>query len=309
MKIKCGMHQPLLKSKRIAFIALLLGTVALAFAPIFCRLSDTSPSSITFWRMALSTPLLATLWLFLPAPQRNYSYKPRMNDYLGLVAAGIFFALDLIIWNVALGFTSVAIATLFVNFAVVFVALFTWFLLRKPLGSGFIVGMIIALIGSVLLIWPHLGSTDHSLLGDGLSLFSAIFYAVYILLLQAARQSFGTMWIMTITGAVSTITACFMAWVLGETLSVETFSSWQALLGLALVVQVLGQGLVTYALADLPATLSSVVLLLQPVIASFIAWHLFDESLALVQIIGMGIILTGISFAKITYAKIEVNNL
>ena len=47
---------------------------------------------------------------------------------------------------------------------------------------------------------------------------------------------------------------------------------WTILLGLALISHAAGQGLIAYALAHLPATFSSVGLLLQPVVAAFFAW-------------------------------------
>lgn len=298
------------KSKTIPFAVLLLGTTALAFAPIFVRLCETTPSSIAFWRMALSTPLLAFAWILFPKPKpktqlaREAATKIGIQDYLGLMLAGIFFTLDIVVWNLSLSYTSVAHATLFVNFASLFVALISWLIFRKPLGRGLILGMLIAIMGSTLLIWPHMkDTTDSSLLGDGLSLLAALFYALYFLFVQIARQKFSTLCIMTLTGMVTSFATLIFVWCLGETLLVQETASWLALIGLAIIVQILGQGFVAQALADLPVTLSSVVLLLQPVLSGLIAWKLFDESLVAIQMMGMIIVITGVAFAKITHAR------
>lgn len=287
------------KTKSIAFAALLLGTAALAFAPILVRLSENEPSSIAFWRVTLSTPVLALAWMLLPAPKAVGPKTHTIWDYMVLILAGIFFALDLAVWNVALGFTSVANATLFVNFASLFLALISWLILKKPLGKGLVAGMFIAISGSILLVWPHLESSDNSLMGDGLSLLAACFYGLYLLFVQIARKRFGTLSIMTLTGIVTAFSALMLALIMGENIQVNQWSAWYPLMGLALV-QILGQGLIAYALAELSATLSSIVLLLQPGIAAVIAWKLFDENLLIIQMVGMSIVIIGIAFAKIS---------
>ena len=71
-------------------------------------------------------------------------------------------------------------------------------------------------------------------------------------------------------------------------------SGWLILLGLALVTQIFGQGLIAYAFAHLPASLSSVSLLIQPVMATVFAWMLFAEPIGLIQVLGGGLVLFGI---------------
>ena len=48
------------KPHPLAFPALLLGNVALAFGPWLVRLADTGPVAAGFWRLALALPFL---WL------------------------------------------------------------------------------------------------------------------------------------------------------------------------------------------------------------------------------------------------------
>ena len=56
------------------------------------------------------------------------------------------------------------------------------------------------------------------------------------------------------------------------------------LIGLALIAQIGGQTVIAYASAHLPASLSSVGLLVQPLIATVAAWMLFGEAVAPVQV-------------------------
>jgi drug/metabolite transporter (DMT)-like permease len=85
----------------------------------------------------------------------------------------------------------------------------------------------------------------------------------------------------------------------GERLLALSLSGWAVLIGLALISQVGGQGMITFALAHLPAPFSSVSLLLQPPVAALLAWLILQEPLSLGQGIGGLIILTGIILARL----------
>ena len=73
-----------------------------------------------------------------------------------------------------------------------------------------------------------------------------------------------------------------------------TGGGWGKLIGLALVSQVVGQSLIAYAMAHLPATFSSVGLLFQPVMAALFAWILLGETLGWIAIAGAMTVLIGI---------------
>jgi drug/metabolite transporter (DMT)-like permease len=61
---------------------------------------------------------------------------------------------------------------------------------------------------------------------------------------------------------------------------------------------VAGQGLITYALAHLPAPFSAVALLLQPVVSTFCAWVILAETVNGWQLLGGLIVLGGIWLAR-----------
>ncbi len=78
----------------------------------------------------------------------------------------------------------------------------------------------------------------------------------------------------------------------------QSANGWWVLVGLALVTQILGQGLIAYAFAHLPASLSSLSLLIQPVTATIFAWALFGEAIGALQFAGGAIVLAGIWLAR-----------
>ena len=89
-----------------------------------------------------------------------------------------------------------------------------------------------------------------------------------------------------------------MALLSGESLIATTAYGWAVLLGLALISHAGGQSLIAYALAHLPAALSSVSLLLQPAVAALLAWIILGEALGPWQALGALIILVGIYLAR-----------
>ncbi|CBS85857.1 DMT family transporter [Azospirillum lipoferum] len=288
------------RTQRVALIALLLGALGIAFAPIFVRLSDVGPVAIGFWRMALATPVLA-LWMVSESRQRagRASRRPSsLADYGRLSMAGLCFAGDLAVWHTSVRYTSVANATLLANFAPLFVAPVAWFLFKERITGRFVLGMLLALAGAVVLMGQSFQLSADHLFGDALGLLTAVFYAGYILSVGHLRAEFSTATIMTWSGVITAAVLLPLGLFGGETMLPATAAGWLVLAGLALFSHAGGQSLIAYALAHLPASFSSVSLLLQPAAAAILAWILLNEPLGLLQAAGAAVILMGILLAR-----------
>ncbi|HZZ94401.1 MAG TPA: DMT family transporter [Usitatibacter sp.] len=300
--------------KRAAFLCLLAGGCAIAFAPIFVRLSETGPVASAFWRCALAVPLL---WLAawhisasaasaasaasVAAPGRDADRHPGRgrNLALALLAAGLFFAADLGVWHFSILYTSVANSTLLANLAPIFVTLAGWLIWRRHVTRLFLVGMFTAIAGMFVLVGPEFGQGGRPLLGDTLGALTAVFYAGYFLAIKVARDGgASTARVMAWSTTISSLVLLPVALLFPQPFLPATLSGWMVLAGLALVSQILGQGLIAFAFAHLPASLSSVSLLIQPVMAALFAWILFGEAVDASQWIGGAIVLAGIWLAR-----------
>ena len=136
------------------------------------------------------------------------------------------------------------------------------------------------------------------MLGDGLGLATAVFYAAYMLAVKKLRADFSTATVMAWSTAAGAIVLLPLALISGESIVATTAAGWGVLLALALISHVGGQGLIAYALAHLPAAFSSVSLLLQPVAAALLAWLILSEALGLLQALGGAVVLAGIAIAR-----------
>ena len=291
--------------RRAAFLCLLAGGCAIAFAPIFVRLASPAvgPVASAFWRTALAAPLL-WLWLVVApvktgAPADGIPASAGRTSFPPLLLAGLFFAGDLGVWHWSIVWTSVANSTLLANLAPIFVTLAGWLLWKRRVSPLFLVGMFVAIGGMFILVGPNFRSGGTRLLGDALGALTAVFYAGYFLAIKVARDSgASTARLMAWTTSITAIALLPVALLSPQPMMPPTTGVWMVMLGLALVTQIGGQGLIAYAFAHLPASLSSVSLLIQPVVATLLAWLLFAEPVGWVQFLGGAVVLAGIWLAR-----------
>lgn len=280
------------------FLALLAGGIAIGFAGIFMRLSDVNPIASAFWRMALALPVLWP-WALVAGKQDRADAK--RSDFAPVLAlAGFYFAVDMGVWHLSLHYTTVAKATLIPNSAPILIALWMWLVHRVRFGRVFIAGMVLAVTGAVLLVGTKIGSQrgPNEMLGDVLALAAAGFYAAYQLTVKDARGQYSAVRLMAWSTTVTALALLPFALIAPGAFWPAQPSGWLPLIALALVAQIAGQTVIAYAFAHLPASLSSVSLLIQPLTAAVAAWLLFSENIAPVQMAGGFLLLFGIYLSK-----------
>lgn len=201
-------------------------------------------------------------------------------------------------WHWSIHYTSVTNATLFANFAPIFVTFVAWAWLGERVGALFVVGLATALAGAAVLLQAsiHLGGT--MLRGDLLGIATAVFYAAYQLTVKRLRASLGTFALMFSSTLFSAVALLAIALLERDTMFPATGRGWVVVLLLAWVSQVAGQSLIAYGLAHLPASFSSVTLLVQPVAAASLARWWLGEGIGPAQIAGGALVLVGILLAR-----------
>ena len=230
-------------------------------------------------------------------------YGPR-GSRLRILAwiAGLFFAADLILWHHSIALVGAGLATVLGNVQVVLVPLAAWLLLRERPSGPVIAAVPIVLLGVVLIsgVVGEGAYGDDPALGALFGILTAVAYAGFLLVLRAgapdARRSSGTLFHATLASAIAIVPAGLL---LGELHLRTSLESTAWLLTLALTSQVLGWLLITAALPQAPAAVSSVVLTLQPVMSVVFAMLLLDEQPSSVQLLGIGVVVAGIVLATV----------
>jgi drug/metabolite transporter (DMT)-like permease len=285
-------------AKGRALGALVVGGVLLGCSPILVRVSELGPIATAFWRLALALVPLAVLF------GRQGGSGPRPStaaEHLTAAMPGIFLGGDLATWHLSLHMTSVTNSTLLANMAPVVVTLVSWLCLHQRISGAFVAGLALSIAGVVVLNGAALSShADSHLRGDAVALGAACFYAGYFIFLARARNAFSTPVVMlwsTIAGALCVLP---MALLFEPGFVPRTVAGWAVLFGLGWLVHAGGQGLIAFSLAWLPATFSSLTLLIQPVVAAVLAWIVLSEPLGGFQVIGGAIVIAGILLARRT---------
>lgn len=239
------------------------------------------------------------LALLATRERRRLGPPPRGQWRYGAVA-GAFFAADLILWHHAIGEVGAGLATVLANLQVVLVAVAAWVLLGERPSARVAVAVPLVFVG-VVLISGVVGEDAYGAdpaLGALFGVLTAVAYTGFILVLREAgrdlRRPAGPLFAAT---AAATLVAIVAGTALGELDLAPSWPSHGWLLTLALTSQVLGWLLIAVALPRLPASLTSVVLTVQPVGSVLLGIMLLGERPAPVQLAGVVVIVVGIVIA------------
>ena len=285
---------------QLALPILLLGAISISFSGIFVKLSEVGPISTGFFRMALPLPVMA-IGLWFTARQRADRRLPRIGwrGWAGIHVAAFFLALDLIVWHWSLKLIGVGVATLLGNTAPIWVALVGFLFFKERFSPRFLVGLAVAFGGVVLLI---VGGDKSLAVGDWVGLLLAlaggVCYAGYLRGVKAARATVGLAQVMFWTSACTALWLLPAALLTEDKIVPQTLEGWLAVGGLALISQIIGQGMISWALGLLPAAFSAVSLLVNPVASGIFAWIILGEALTASQIGGGLAVLAGIFVAR-----------
>jgi drug/metabolite transporter (DMT)-like permease len=255
-----------------AFPALLIGSSALAFGPWLVRLSEVGPVAAGFWRLALALPFLFAIAALTGQPV----HWPGRRLALLIGIAGFFFAADLAAWHVAIHMTKLGNATLFGNTSSFAFAAWGLWLARRPPSLLQGAALVMAALGAALLMGSSAELSTRNLTGDLLALFAGLLYTGYLIAVQRARGALQPLPLLFIASAFGAAMLLPVSVLLGERIIPE---DWTALVLLALGSQVVGQGLLVYAIGALPPLVVGLALLTQPAISSLVGWFAYGETL------------------------------
>jgi drug/metabolite transporter (DMT)-like permease len=285
------------------YFALLVGILCIAWSAIFVRWTDMPGPASGFYRMLIPAVVLLPTWLF---DRRSPSVSLKTLAIIAI--GGLFFALDLALYNTSILRTSVANATLFGNNMPIVVGLLSWFFFGKRPPLAFWLGLLCAFAGALVIVWADMSRHLSFGSGDAMALGAAACFAVYLMATERVRKTTSTLVFLRLAILSGAIFLFVINLVLGTSLAIPAGRSWAALLGLGLVSQLGGYLALTYALGHLPATVTSITLLAQvPLTAVLGAW-LLAEPLAGAQLLGGALVLVGIGLANRRRAPAEEAN-
>ncbi len=295
------------------FVALILALVAIVFLgtiPILVRLSETGPVATAFWRMLIATIILTPLFVVKRAQQAKADASANdmgkkipktVEDFRLLGLTGLVFAIDMVFWNMAIVNTTVANASVLANLAPLHVAILSRYFFKTRLTRLFIFGLSLSLAGTVFLSGHAYQLNADYLYGDILAILCSAMIGGYLVMVEYSSRFFPSLDVMfwnTVSCTVFLalfipITDGFM----GVSVLPDSQTGWLVLLSIGLIGHVIGMGLLIRAASILPAIMISLLILLQPIYSSIIAYYLFGEAIGALGFVGMAFTIAGLIFA------------
>jgi len=285
------------------YMALAAGVVCIGWSAIFVRWTDIPGPASAFYRMLIPAVVLLPTWLWDRSTPR-VSWRTLAIIALG----GLFFALDLALYNTAILRTSAGNATLLGNQTPIFVGLLTWLAFRRRPASSFWLGLVLAIAGSLVIVWADVARHVQFGAGDLMALGAAACFAVYLMATERVRTTTGTLVFLRLAIIAGTIFLFVINVAMGVSLRIPPGRSLGALVGLGLVSQLGGYLALTYALGHLPATVTAVSLLAQGPLTALLAAWLLAEPLTGSLLLGGALVLLGVGLANRGRAPAEETN-
>jgi len=279
------------RGRALPLAALLLGNVALALGPWSVRLADSGPVAAGFWRLFLALPLLAVI---ARRSGERLAGFPR-SAWIAVAAAGVLFALDLASWHIGIGKTRLGNATLFGNSGSLILMVWGLVAARRTPRLAELLAILAALAGSAVLLDRSLEIDTETLVGDLFCILAGFFYAFYILLIQNARERFGGWALLFHSSLAGAPVLLAIALALGEPVWPH---NWWPLIALMLLSQVVGQGLLVFALRHFSPLVIGLVLLTQPAVSVLAGWFAFGETLGWLDAAGMLLVAGALALAR-----------
>lgn len=280
---------------RLAFPAMVTGSAALAFGSWLVRLADVAPAASAFWRLALAVvPLLLLARIVAGSTQRMTQGLDGRTVVL-IAFAGVFFAVDLVLWHLGIVRTTLANATLLSNAASFLLPLWGFAVLRHRPGHRALAAMALALLGTMLLVGQSAGVSARYVIGDLLCLGAALFYTFYLIVVDRVRGTVAPLPLLALSSLAGALAILPLALGSGNFWP----GDWTPLLALAISSQVIGQGLVVYAVGHLRPLVVGLTLLLQPAISGTIGALRFGEVPGPLAIIGALLVVVALVLVRL----------
>ena len=255
--------------------------------------------TIAAWRLTIAAGLL---WPLAWAKSSKDILALKKKDWLLGGAAGLFLAMHFAAWISSLGFTSVASSTALVTTNPIWIALVSWLFFREQLGRWLVLGIVAVVFGSALIFLSDARLVEGSggsnpMLGNTLALVGSLTVCGYLLIGRRLRRTMSLLpyiWLVYSSAAVALLVTSAMN---GAALTGFSSRAWLCLIALALGPQLLGHSAINWALKHVSATFIAITILGEPIGSALLAWLIFGERFAPLQLTGFAVLLAGIYLA------------
>ncbi|WAA11802.1 DMT family transporter [Fervidibacillus halotolerans] len=286
------------------YILVIVGVLSVSTSAIFVKLLSVPSGVIAFYRLFFSVLIILPFYLAKHLPETK---KITRRDLFFSSIAGLFLAFHFILWFESLNYTSVASSTVLVTLQPLFSFVGTYIFYKEPLTPLTVLSGLIAIFGSVIISWGDFTVSNEALYGDFLALVACGLITGYLLFGQTVRKRVS---LVTYTFIVYSISSFVLfLYVLFNRFPLFSYNGeqWLYFLLLAIIPTLLGHSLFNWAIKWISTNVVSMMILLEPIGATILAYFILGEKVLLSQWVGGMIVLFGLGLFSYRGYKSEKN--
>jgi drug/metabolite transporter (DMT)-like permease len=287
---------------RTTVFRLVAGAVMISFSGVWVKVSHVTPASSAFYRV-----LFGGILLLAAAAWRREVKWPNIRQLVLASTSGIFLAFDLLFYHSSIFYVGPGLGTILPNFQVFILAAIGILFLGEKLRWSLLTAIPLAFSGLFLIVGIDWASLDSSYkVGIYFGLGAAFCYAWFLLSLRKLQAEQAGASIFFALMAVSFVTAVFLAAEIihsGGTFAIPDLQSLASLAALGLFSHTLGWVIITNALPHIRASLSGLILLLQPAMAFVWDVLLFQRPTSAINWLGVLVVLAAVYLGTIKPAQ------
>ncbi len=283
------------------YFILFIGVLAVSSAAIMIKVAQREVTSevIAFYRLAIAGVFYALYSLALG----QFSSKVPRSRLVIIAASGLFLALHFITWIKSLEYTDIMSSVVLVSTTPFWVALLSKAIFKEKISRKFWIGLVIALLGVVIInlgspvISGNIMADGSRLSGNLLALAGALCMAGYTILSKKARAETAISVYAALAYSSAALFVLLVITIQRSPLIGFSTKAWVFIALIAIFPQIVGHTSFNWALKFLPASISSIALLGEPVGSSLLALLIFQAVPGYRELFGGLLVLAGIAFA------------
>ena len=194
-----------------------------------------------------------------------------------LTLLGMIIGFHFIFFISAVKNTTILNTTVLVNTTPAITLLLSWILLRQKPKSIQVLGLMLTMLGASAIALLETSISPGNLIGDLQALLAALLWALYLMLGKSVRSSANVMWLMVMIYLVSGLMIGVVGLATRGGIAYPVGGEWIMLLGIAFFPTFLGHTLHFSSLKYLTPFQTSVLALLEPIVATTLAGLLLRE--------------------------------
>jgi drug/metabolite transporter (DMT)-like permease len=268
---------------------LLLAMLSVSTSPIIARYLENVPAvAISFWRMGFGAIILWFISLFWKQiPLKNGNLKRTL-------IAGVFLGVHFALFFGAIKLTTIANATFLGTLAPVITFFIEKFILKRNHAFTLVWGLGLAILGAIIIVNNRFDFSSSFTIGNLLAVACSVCLGFAFIISESVRQKVGTISYARTLFSTAALTLFIIAIMMKTDLLGFSYFEYGGLLMLGIIPTIFGHGIMYYAIRYVSPTIVASTPMGEPVLASILAWFLFQEIMGISTLIGGSLTLIGL---------------